>query len=65
MKETSITLDQKVTNPEGRDLSFNFELVSRLIITSKPNGDVIVTFKVDDELADAYVMYLNASLGQS
>jgi hypothetical protein len=61
--EATVKLDKTLQNPNGKDVSFNFDLTSNLIITSKANGEIFVTLKIDEVLEDAYCSYLSASLG--
>lgn len=61
--EATVKLDKTLQNPEGKDVSYNFELTSNLVITSKANGDIYVTLKIDETLENAYYNYLSASLG--
>lgn len=61
--EATIKLNKMLQNPEGRELSFNIDLISNLIITSKANGEIYVTLRINEELEDAYVSHLRTSLG--
>lgn len=62
--ESTITLNQKVTNPLGQKLSFNSSTTYNVVLTAYPDGTATVTFEVSPELEDSFIKTLQASIGQ-